>query len=358
MRISILSHTSNRFSEIYACSFRDRGHQIQFLALEDDPLEIDQVEVRGIGPKGFRPTHSAARTPYLKAVLPARAALRRFRPDVLFTPYLSSAGVVGRLTGHPRLVPSAVGTDLYARVDSRIWRGVYRWIFAGSAHVHTVSDHMCSLLVDRFGLPIDQVSVCPLGIQTDRFPQAPFNRRPMDGRILVTRGHAETYDQETVVAGLSRLHALGVSARLTFAHAGSGVENTRKAVERLGLGEWVRFLPGYAEEELPGLLSDCDVYVSASRHDGTSTSLLEALCSGTPVVVSDIEANRPWVRHEHEGLLFTPGNADSLAQNLSRALANSKLRERMGTAGRRVVLEKGEHDVHVDRLLEVFASLR
>ena len=358
MRISILSHTSNRFSEIYACSFRDRGHQVQFLALDDRPLEIDQVEVRGLGPRGFRPDESSARIPYLRAVLPARYALRRFRPDVLFASYLSSAGVVARLAGHPCLVPSAVGTDLYARIDSRLWRGVYRWMFTGSAHVHTVSEHMCSLLVDRLQLPRHKVSVCPLGIDTARFPQAPQKRRPMDGRILVTRGHAKVYDQETVLAGLSQLRASGVPAQVTFAHAGPGVENTRKTVERLGLGNQVRFLSGYTEEELPGLLSDCDVYVSASRHDGTSTSLLEALCSGTPVVVSDIAANRPWVQHDREGLLFTPGSADSLAQNLRRALASTDLRERIGTAGRRAVLEKGERGVHVDRLLEVFATLR
>jgi glycosyltransferase involved in cell wall biosynthesis len=68
--------------------------------------------------------------------------------------------------------------------------------------------------------------------------------------------------------------------------------------------------------DLPGFLRAADVYVSASSSDGTSSSLLEAMASGLYPVVSDITANRPWVEHGKNGLLFAVGDAASLAEAL------------------------------------------
>lgn len=357
MRISILSHATNSFAEIYARGFRDRGHEVQFLSLEDRPLEIRGVEVQVVAPPGFRPRESSTRVPYLAALRPTRKALRSFQPDLLFALFLSSAGIVARLARHPRTVVSAVGSDVYLHRNGALWRSVFRWLAAGTARVHAVSDPLRDVLVDEMHIPESKVFVCPLGIDTADIPTIPFDQRPREGRILVTRGHHKVYDQETVLGALARLKAWGVRAQVTFAHAGAGVERTRRAVEQSGLADRVRFVSGYTLDELPALLADCDVYVSSSLHDGTSTSLLEAQCSGTPVVVSDIPANHAWVRHEREGILFPPGDPEALALSLRRILDDPELGERIGTAGRRIVLVKGERGVLLDRLLEVFASL-
>ena len=44
-----------------------------------------------------------------------------------------------------------------------------------------------------------------------------------------------------------------------------------------------------------------DVYVSLAESDGTSIALLEALALGAVPVLSDIPANRAWVRDGETG---------------------------------------------------------
>ena len=359
MRIAILTHGGNLFAETYATGFRDRGHQVLLLSLDDPPLELEGIACVRVGPRGYRPTQSSARVlPYLRAVLPTRRALERFEPDLLFALYLSSAGVVARLTGFPRVVHSALGNDAYDRVDSRSWRALFHWMLASAPLVHTVSEHLRALLMSRWGVPPQKIVLAPLGVVAEDLPAIDPEARPGEGRLLVTRRHEPLYDQETVVKALALLRDGGSPARLTFACGGSFLERTQGFVAKAGLNERVRFLPGYDQAGLPGLLAAHDLYVSASLNDGTSTSLLEALCTQTPVVVSDIPANRPWVGQEAAGLLFPPGDAAALARGVSRLLADSALRQRMGATGRAAVLERGERDVGLDRLAEAFATLR
>src|SRR4029079_13645664 len=78
-----------------------------------------------------------------------------------------------------------------------------------------------------------------------------------------------------------------------------------------------------------------EVYVSASRSDSTSQSLLEAMAAGALPVVSDIPGNREWVTDgeranagDRRGLvglaqLFAPGDAQGLADAVERALGGA-----------------------------------
>jgi glycosyltransferase involved in cell wall biosynthesis len=60
------------------------------------------------------------------------------------------------------------------------------------------------------------------------------------------------------------------------------------------------------------------VYVSLAESDGTSLGLLEALSLGAVPVLSDIPANRAWVRDGETGLL-TRSDPDSVADAIQRA---------------------------------------
>ena len=109
---------------------------------------------------------------------------------------------------------------------------------------------------------------------------------------------------------------------MTFAADGRDLAALRRDVDARGLGSRVRFLGGYTPAELPALLADADVYVSASLWDGTSPALLEAMAAGVFPVVSDCPANREWLSGRGDGLFFPPDDVDALVAALRRALAD------------------------------------
>ena len=58
------------------------------------------------------------------------------------------------------------------------------------------------------------------------------------------------------------------------------------------------------------------IYVSASRSDGTSISLLEAMSAGMICVISDFPSNKEWIEDGVNGYTFTNNSPMSLAEKL------------------------------------------
>jgi glycosyltransferase involved in cell wall biosynthesis len=87
-------------------------------------------------------------------------------------------------------------------------------------------------------------------------------------------------------------------------------------------------------DDVPGLLSDADVFVLASRSEGLPLSVIEAMAAGLPVVASDVGGLRELVRDAETGVLVPPSDATALASALRPLLADRQLRRRLGVAGR------------------------
>ena len=88
--------------------------------------------------------------------------------------------------------------------------------------------------------------------------------------------------------------------------------------------ERVRFL-GYVEDEtLAGLYANATLFVLPSQDEGFGLPTLEAMASGTPVIVSDGGALPEIV--DEAGLIFCLSNPVGLKNALKECLSNAKLR--------------------------------
>ena len=353
MKICILTHGVMPFGRQYAEIFRRRGHQVEFFSMT--PCEpVEGVPTRVFGT--FDASGSGARLAYLHCVLPIRAALGRFQPDVVFAMYLTSAGVVASLSGHRAVVLSALGSDVNTHMDSAVWRLALRWLCRRSVLVHAVSDALAGLLHDRVGVERSKILVSPVGVDTDFLAWRDPASRPGVGRIICTRSHAPVYDHPTLLRAMAILKERGGSFHVTFTHRRA--EEARRLARELGVEDRATFRGGYEDRELPALLGGHDVYVSCSRSDGTSQSLLEAMSTGLFPVVSDIPANTPWVEHGNNGLLFPVGDPGALADRLMEAIGDPALRAEGGRIGRSRVVDRGDREKEADCLLEAFQRHR
>jgi glycosyltransferase involved in cell wall biosynthesis len=109
--------------------------------------------------------------------------------------------------------------------------------------------------------------------------------------------------------------------------SGSHQGNLKAMVEELGLST-IDFTGQVPHREVFDNLMKADIYVSCSKSDSTSVSLLEAMACGLFPVVSDIEGNREWIEHGQNGLMFEVGDVDSLSRMIIWAAENPGLRER------------------------------
>jgi glycosyltransferase involved in cell wall biosynthesis len=88
--------------------------------------------------------------------------------------------------------------------------------------------------------------------------------------------------------------------------------------------------PYEGPQQLSEILGELDVIVVPSLwSENSPLVILEAFAHGTPVIASDQGGMAELVHHERNGLLFVPGSAESLAQQLRRLLDDPDLLDRL-----------------------------
>jgi len=147
-------------------------------------------------------------------------------------------------------------------------------------------------------------------------------------------------------------------ARLTRQHpdccllvAGDGQE--RAALERAAapLGEQIRFL-GH-RKDVPDLLRACDVFLQTSLSEGFSNSILQAMATALPVVVTSVGGNPELVSADC-GYLVDTEQPQVAAEHLAELAGLPRLRRKMGTAGRRRAETHCSLEVMVEAYTDAF----
>jgi glycosyltransferase involved in cell wall biosynthesis len=115
---------------------------------------------------------------------------------------------------------------------------------------------------------------------------------------------------------------------------------TERLIDKLAIGDSVRFAHGLSEAELVSLMGSAEVACVPSLYEGFSLPTAELMACATPLVVSRAGAIPEVVGPD--GLcadLVAPGDVGALKQALERLLDDPARRERMGAAGRQRVEE-------------------
>lgn len=102
-------------------------------------------------------------------------------------------------------------------------------------------------------------------------------------------------------------------------------------IERLNLGDRVRFTGFVQDEDLPGLYRAASCFVFPSLYEGFGLPILEAMACGTPVIASDA-SSLPEVSGE-AALQLSPSDENAWAAALLRLLTDENLQQRLIQAG-------------------------
>jgi len=213
-------------------------------------------------------------------------------------------------------------------------------------------------MVESLGINSEKIEVLTLGIDTDRFAQTAQAdagiSRPL--RMVCTRRLESIFGHDTIIEALTLLRQRSVDCKVTFVGDGSLEETLKLKVDDAALDN-VTFLGRVANDDLPQILSNHDVYLSASLWDGTSLSLLEAMATGLFPVVSDIKANSAWIRHGVDGFLHKVGDPHSLADCIQELLAHPEIVKAAVLRNREMVVQNGDRKKNMGRLEAIYRRL-
>jgi glycosyltransferase involved in cell wall biosynthesis len=185
-----------------------------------------------------------------------------------------------------------------------------------------------------------------LGVDTSRFSPSPHRARPV--RIVCTRGFLPVYNNEYLIRALAAMPESQIDFTMTFVSGGPLLADVRRTADRLlspKMRNRLEFLGGVDDEHLSEIVRNSDIYVSVSRSDGTSSSLLEALASGLFPVLSNIPQNQEWINTGNElknGILVPLEQPAALAQALHAAIVDATWRSQVAEYNRNLVLTRAD----------------
>jgi glycosyltransferase involved in cell wall biosynthesis len=190
---------------------------------------------------------------------------------------------------------------------------------------------------------------CGAGVQTDLIPngvdaaQLVPRRAATEVRaelglppgvpLLITAAHFQAWKGQALGIEAAALLA-GRDTSFVWTFCGADLEpvytrNLTRRIEALGLASRVRFLG--ERHDLPDLFGAADLAIhTAVRPAPFDNVVLEAMAAGTPVVGPNEGADPTVIREGIDGALYVPRDPVSLAEVLSRLLADAETRGRMG----------------------------
>lgn len=257
------------------------------------------------------------------------------------------------------LVPGLVITEhLFLQIPySKAARLQQRLIAVRAAKYIADSHAIADNLLRVFGIPGHKIRVIHNGVDPANFQN--YICPPELDRLSQDLG-------KPIILAVARLHeqkGLGYLIEAAkdvpeaiFAIVGDGPERfaLEQRVGTLGLRERVFFF-GF-RSDTPNWLGACTAFVLPSLYEGFPIALLEAMAAGKPVIATAIPGNDEVVIPGVTGLLIPPKDPGALAEAIRRVLAEPALAERMGQAGREIVVQKFSIKKMVEEVTHVYAD--
>jgi 1,2-diacylglycerol 3-alpha-glucosyltransferase len=190
------------------------------------------------------------------------------------------------------------------------------------------------LLEQKVNKPIHTI---PNGIDLSNFkaaknPGSLRNRLGIrnDAPILLSLGRMDPEKHlDFLVDAFALLVKAHPDARLVFAGDGSARKGVEEKVAAMNLKDCVHFLGMVNRTEIPDVLHDATVFLSASITEVHPISVIEAIASGLPLVAVQDEAFEGMIENDQNGYLV-PMDVKVFSDTLSALLSDREKLERFG----------------------------
>jgi sugar transferase (PEP-CTERM/EpsH1 system associated) len=294
--------------------------------------------------------------------------MREFRPHIVHTRNFGALEAIAaaRLARVPVAIHSEHGYELEILGGLPLRRRfVCGALYAMADQVCTVTRDLRVYHSEQSWLSPEKFRVIYNGVDTDLFSPRPELAAalrseigiPMDRTVIGSVGRlVPIKDYKTLLHAAEILVRQGKDVHVVI--VGSGPELPKLQAYAAASRELAdRFLFLAASSRVADLLNSMDVFVLPSISEGMSNTILEAMATGLPVVVSRAGGNPELVEEGSVGGLFDPRDVEALAGHLSLLVDNRDLRREYGRAARQRAVDKFSLSGMVQQYRNIYVDL-
>jgi glycosyltransferase involved in cell wall biosynthesis len=242
------------------------------------------------------------------------------------------------------------------------YRAVERALTGYVSSYIAVSDSIRRELIEDYGIDADRVTTVRNGVDPAPF-LAPADRAgcrsalavPADAHVFGLAARFSTQKGlRYLIAALPEVRRDVPGALLLLGGSGPLEGALREQAVALGVSGAVRWL-GHVDD-IAGLLSALDVYVSPSVTEALGIGLIEAGLAGVPTVATDVGGVSEVVLADKTGLLVPATDPRAIAGAVTRLLTDRALGRELAAAARTRCLSEFSLERMIDGTLAVYSA--
>jgi N-acetyl-alpha-D-glucosaminyl L-malate synthase BshA len=259
--------------------------------------------------------------------------LRKIDPDVVHVQSIG-IGIPGLLAKKILKKPYIVwgqGSDIY--LPDKFTKSLSKLVLKNADAVIALTEDMkrkMQKIYDR------NVFVIPNGIDLERFNNLPketlrkrWKIKDEDEIITFVGTLRPIKGVEYLIRAMKIVRQKSTGARLMLVGDGEEREKLEKLVKELILEEYVRFIGKVQNEKVPEYMVASDIFILPSLSEGFPVTVLEAMASGLPIIVTRVRGLQEIIKDGENGFLVEPKNPEQIAEKVLMLLEDDELRERI-----------------------------
>jgi glycosyltransferase involved in cell wall biosynthesis len=290
---------------------------------------------------------------------------KRFHVDLIHAnnePLCNRAALlVGKILGIPCVC--------HVRGGDHEGSGLMRWTYTLPDHFISVSQWVAKSMQDKLHIPAEKISVVYDGIALEKLDihadgtvfrrsyTIPDNAFAVGlvGLLIPWKGQALFLDAAKLLREkIPQLKMVIIGG--TPDDCVSYEVMLRQRVSAEQLTERIIFTGHVSTMET--VYNGLDVVLSASiSPEPLGTVVIEAMAMGRPLIGPNHGGAAEMMAHEQTGLLFTPGDAQSLADTIEKFYRSKSLRDTLGDNARSAALKAFAVEPHVERVQAIYQQL-
>lgn len=183
-----------------------------------------------------------------------------------------------------------------------------------------------------------KITIISNGIDTNIFKN--LKKRKIEKKIVIgTLGRlSPSKDHQTLISAIKILIDKGYDIQLKIAGDGEVRGALESYVNYLKLNSYIEFLGLIEEDKIPIFFNNVRIYAHPSMSETMSTSIMQALACGKPIVAADIEGNAGIIEDGNTGILFQVKNEVSLAEKIESLMLDDYLQKTLSQNSRNFAL--------------------
>jgi L-malate glycosyltransferase len=291
--------------------------------------------------------------------------IKKFKPDVIHAGWIQLDGLVSALTGFKPVLQMPWGSDILIHPfkDEQTMLQT-QYVIKEASHIYCDCDEVKNTILKITDYNAEKISVFTFGIDLEMFNPHRTNLRKIkrigwqNKRIIImTRTFNHLYGIHYLLMALPKIINAEPQTRLLLVGTGPLEDDLKDLVNSLDLNQYVHFTGHIPYDQLVYYLNSAEVYVSTSKSDGTSMSLLEAMACQLPVVVSDVPANCEWVKDGANGYLVPCGKVNPISEKVLALLNDRALAQKMGNINLSIVNERADLEKNYPQIDSIYEQM-